>query len=79
MCVLVKLNKRSFEVFVFGSFFRTLAVILFQIIIFILACLDFREQPCYVPLQVTGDRQNPPMVIGMGGGGGGGGSCVHMR
>ena len=36
LCVHVKINKRSFEPFcVFGSCFRTLAVILFQILYFI--------------------------------------------
>ena len=33
LCVRVKTNKCSFEPFVFGSCFRTLAVILFQIVI----------------------------------------------
>ena len=34
LCVCVKINKRSLNLFVFGSCFRTLAVILFQIYLF---------------------------------------------
>ena len=35
LCIRVEINKRSFELFVFGSCFRTLAVILFQIFVHI--------------------------------------------
>jgi len=68
-CVRVKINKPSFEPFVFGSCFRTLAVILFQICCWCWCCCCWCC--CCLVFFITGQRDElrnfwayPPLPVG---------------